>query len=793
MFYSQTFLARKGPLGTVWCAAHLQHRLKKSHYTSTDIIAVVERIMYPEVPIALRMSGHLLLGVARIYSKKVDYLFQDCNLMKVSLRNAFTITVDINLPENAKTAKPDSVTLTRTFDLDSLKMDDDIYNIDGSPDSHCKTREEITLDDQIPTGREPFFAVTFDEDITMDDTSQQDLARDLGVRPVVEDADRDVNNQNHEGGGPSNDTEILTEPAELGDVGPSNDTEMLTEPAEFGDAGPSNQTEVLTQATGLQDPGPSNHTEVLTGSAALSQGTGIRDRTMIDDVLTENVEPSPVEKIRDARDFSPRRAPLVSPNVEKDDGADRNRLPEQDVLESGINIRIPEEPSSSGVHSFRLRPHSEPPTSAVSGGSRLIFDENMSPGQATPGFAIVAPSPVQQPQRRARKRNNLFDHATVLTNKFVKKALNDCTDLLRKKRAPPSALSIWKLTKKSRNDQVFQEPLITGLSPDISTYFATDHSFAIRHPIPQLEDIAEPTGPSSPIQSTAVDVNPEPTVPNSPPVIQPISPRNDPSESQAPTVDPTTTVEPTNRNSSNPEPNDTDMGMDMDMDDIDFERIRDDGGGHHSNDDVLKEISMSSHVQYGPFPRQDSSTPSPRHVHSTTVRDGIGNTGASDMLHTAADFGASTSTFSSGLRTPRMFGEDTQLSNILEVMDSPESEGRYSGGGDSTPAGFYRVGNQGVHRLSGRTRAVAQYLERQSPITPTLGEDQTRDISLNKLLEGKTRRVCARMFFETLVLKSHGVVDVEREKGQGQARLKFDVEQEEPYGDIRLKLTRLAT
>lgn len=41
MFYSQTFLARKGPLGTVWCAAHMQSRLKKSHYTSTDIPATV--------------------------------------------------------------------------------------------------------------------------------------------------------------------------------------------------------------------------------------------------------------------------------------------------------------------------------------------------------------------------------------------------------------------------------------------------------------------------------------------------------------------------------------------------------------------------------------------------------------------------------------------------------------------------------------------------------------------------------------------------------------------------------
>lgn len=37
MFYSQEYLARKGPLGTVWSAAHLQNRLKKSHYTATNI------------------------------------------------------------------------------------------------------------------------------------------------------------------------------------------------------------------------------------------------------------------------------------------------------------------------------------------------------------------------------------------------------------------------------------------------------------------------------------------------------------------------------------------------------------------------------------------------------------------------------------------------------------------------------------------------------------------------------------------------------------------------------------
>ena len=35
--------------------------------------------MNPEVPLALRLSGQLLLGVVNIYKKKVLYLYEDCN------------------------------------------------------------------------------------------------------------------------------------------------------------------------------------------------------------------------------------------------------------------------------------------------------------------------------------------------------------------------------------------------------------------------------------------------------------------------------------------------------------------------------------------------------------------------------------------------------------------------------------------------------------------------------------------------------------------------------------------
>jgi cohesin complex subunit SCC1 len=119
MFYSHLVLAKKGPLGKIWLAGHFsQHkRLSKQQIFQTNITlsvgmsamqpytcvhaqecarayafgvglrkklsdhvcnAFIDHILNPSAPYALRMSGHLMLGVVRIYSKKVEYLVTDC-------------------------------------------------------------------------------------------------------------------------------------------------------------------------------------------------------------------------------------------------------------------------------------------------------------------------------------------------------------------------------------------------------------------------------------------------------------------------------------------------------------------------------------------------------------------------------------------------------------------------------------------------------------------------------------------------------------------------------------------
>eukprot|EP01104_Vermistella_antarctica_P018220 TRINITY_DN6676_c0_g1_i1.p1 TRINITY_DN6676_c0_g1~~TRINITY_DN6676_c0_g1_i1.p1 ORF type:complete len:543 (-),score=154.26 TRINITY_DN6676_c0_g1_i1:1836-3464(-) len=125
MFYSQFFLAKKGPLGKVWLAAHWDRKLTKANIFQADLITSVDSILHPSVPMALRMSGHLLLGVSRIYSRKVDYLFNDCNSALVKIKMAFRPGV-VDLPQESVAATLTAITLPEA------QVGDDLDDFVGS-------------------------------------------------------------------------------------------------------------------------------------------------------------------------------------------------------------------------------------------------------------------------------------------------------------------------------------------------------------------------------------------------------------------------------------------------------------------------------------------------------------------------------------------------------------------------------------------------------------------------------------------------------------------------------------
>ena len=88
MFFSETLLSKTGPLSRVWLSSNQERKLSKTHILQSNLPDSVEAILTPnQAPMALRLSGQLLLGVVRIYSRKARYLLDDCNeaLMKIKM------------------------------------------------------------------------------------------------------------------------------------------------------------------------------------------------------------------------------------------------------------------------------------------------------------------------------------------------------------------------------------------------------------------------------------------------------------------------------------------------------------------------------------------------------------------------------------------------------------------------------------------------------------------------------------------------------------------------------------
>ncbi|VDL59677.1 unnamed protein product [Hymenolepis diminuta] len=100
MFYAHFVLSKKGPFSRIWLAAHWDKKLTRAHVFETNINASVEAILEPKLKMALRTSGHLLLGVVRIYSRKAKYLLADCNEIYVKIKTSFRPGI-VDQPEDA--------------------------------------------------------------------------------------------------------------------------------------------------------------------------------------------------------------------------------------------------------------------------------------------------------------------------------------------------------------------------------------------------------------------------------------------------------------------------------------------------------------------------------------------------------------------------------------------------------------------------------------------------------------------------------------------------------------------
>ncbi|KAK7035505.1 sister chromatid cohesion protein 1 [Paramarasmius palmivorus] len=176
MFYSEAILSRRGPLGKVWLAAHMERKLSKTQTLQTDIEESVEAIMDQEIEfMALRLSGQLLLGVVRIYSRKAKYLLDDCNEALLKIKMAFRPGM-VDMTEEQLVANKNAITI-QTNDFPDVDLF--IPDINWCFGHHQAHIDDITLpptDAFDPLG----FDIGFDVGPS-DGIGSQDFELDLGL------------------------------------------------------------------------------------------------------------------------------------------------------------------------------------------------------------------------------------------------------------------------------------------------------------------------------------------------------------------------------------------------------------------------------------------------------------------------------------------------------------------------------------------------------------------------------------------------------------------------------------
>ncbi|NXS85508.1 RD21L protein, partial [Erpornis zantholeuca] len=145
MFYVNLLISKRGPLAKIWLAAHWEKKLTKAHIFECNLEATIQKILSPKFAMALRTSGHLLLGVVRIYHRKAKYLLADCSEALTKMKTAFRPGL-LDLPEENFEAAYQSITLPEEFhDFEAPLPDVKAIDVAEHFTLNRSRAEEITL------------------------------------------------------------------------------------------------------------------------------------------------------------------------------------------------------------------------------------------------------------------------------------------------------------------------------------------------------------------------------------------------------------------------------------------------------------------------------------------------------------------------------------------------------------------------------------------------------------------------------------------------------------------------
>ncbi|XP_056457027.1 double-strand-break repair protein rad21-like protein 1 isoform X1 [Gadus chalcogrammus] len=145
MFYTQLFSSKRDSLARVWLAAHWDRKVTKAHVFDCNLESTINEIISKKMKIGLRTSGHLLMGVVRIYSRKTKYLLADCSDALVKIKLSFR-PGQTDLPVEGLEAAIESITLIEDFTaFDAQLPHPNALSVADNFSLNQSRSEEITL------------------------------------------------------------------------------------------------------------------------------------------------------------------------------------------------------------------------------------------------------------------------------------------------------------------------------------------------------------------------------------------------------------------------------------------------------------------------------------------------------------------------------------------------------------------------------------------------------------------------------------------------------------------------
>ncbi|KAG5226812.1 sister chromatid cohesion protein [Salix suchowensis] len=795
MSYSHCLPSSKGPLGSIWVAAYFFKKLKKAQVTSTDISSSVDKILQDVFDVVTcRVLAYLLLGVVRVYSKKAEYLFDDCNKVLLNVKD-FVLSNKDGIHVETLQAPYFSITLPERFELDAF----DLEIIEDTSGGNVMPHEKITLTDGMwkiggvgkyslnQDHREEFaaFGDTWSADYSMNedifsshsvDVMEQGTLRSVSTLQASMEKLQGSMFSHHE----CLDLEMFLEVEEPTNTRKSLVEDHLTDgegskvPDKIGmdetHAGTSVQKlcgDSVYQEASLnlemfggveEEPGKLtklyHHSEEQQKDVPGAEQSENDTQSVVKDGNVSDVEVS-IQKLLESRFFQEEWMDANTFLVVEEPPEHTRPFIEEHQSNEGNKSLL--ETTTLGKRKRQLVSEDHPLYVKLDATPQSKFKDVS--GANTPEFMVISTPAAKEHARVLRKRKCLFDDVIVFPNNVIKQCIEDTGDLVSKRRKlPHTAFAVWKACRFSNLDKCFLDSLIPCTSLELGSLFRTKRL--------QIQETVKSVGGS--VETVEPSIN------------------SDASESKniGGSVETTERLEELNVSGSPL------VGrLDETMEPEENMLIQESAEIMEYPQKFVSECPTSARFveTMEPLDMSEFCTVG-RSVETveTLEKSNVSGSSASrfaETLERPGKLDIAESPTAGGSLEPIAIAPETpiQCTTLLRSFESPERPDIYDEDGQSseTVKKFFcrnldqeldlnlnedmntSGDNQEHYGWSERTRVAVKCLHASFLIQKKRRQEEV--LNLLRLLEGRTKKESARLFYEILVLKSEGYVDVKAE------------------------------